>query len=74
MDILGLSMNDGADLRGIPLGKAVVSISAQTQGQGHGYDVRADRRRGARGSRRSVGVGSVPLNPPIAMIAWPDAS
>jgi aerobic carbon-monoxide dehydrogenase large subunit len=35
MDILGLSMNDGADLRIHPSGKAVVSISAQTQGQGH---------------------------------------
>ena len=28
-------MNDGADLRVHPSGKAVVSISAQTQGQGH---------------------------------------
>src|ERR1700749_395627 len=35
MDILGLSMNDGADLRIHPSGKAVVSLSAQTQGQGH---------------------------------------
>jgi carbon-monoxide dehydrogenase large subunit len=35
MDILGLAMNDGADLRIHPSGKAVVSISAQTQGQGH---------------------------------------
>jgi carbon-monoxide dehydrogenase large subunit len=35
MDILGLSMNDGADLRVHPSGKAVVSLSAQTQGQGH---------------------------------------
>ncbi len=35
MDILGMSMNDGADLRVHPSGKAVVSISAQTQGQGH---------------------------------------
>src|SRR5215217_2307853 len=35
MDILGLGMNDGADLRLHPSGKAVVSISAQTQGQGH---------------------------------------
>jgi aerobic carbon-monoxide dehydrogenase large subunit len=35
MDILGLSMNDGADLRVHGNGKAVVSISAQTQGQGH---------------------------------------
>src|SRR5688500_2081906 len=35
MDILGLAMNDGADLRLHPSGKAVVSISAQTQGQGH---------------------------------------
>jgi carbon-monoxide dehydrogenase large subunit len=35
MDILGLAMNDGADLRVHPSGKAVISISAQTQGQGH---------------------------------------
>jgi carbon-monoxide dehydrogenase large subunit len=35
MDILGLSMNDGADLRLHPSGKAVVSLSCQTQGQGH---------------------------------------
>ena len=35
MDILGLAMNDGADLRVHLSGKAMVSISAQTQGQGH---------------------------------------
>ncbi len=35
MDILGLSMNDGADLRVHPSGKAMVSISCQTQGQAH---------------------------------------
>jgi carbon-monoxide dehydrogenase large subunit len=35
MDILGLAMNDGADLRVHPSGKAIVSISAQPQGQGH---------------------------------------
>src|SRR5690349_23400801 len=35
MDILGLAMNDGADLRVHPSGKAVVSLSAETQGQGH---------------------------------------
>jgi aerobic carbon-monoxide dehydrogenase large subunit len=35
MDILGLAMNDGAELRVHPSGKAVLSISAQTQGQGH---------------------------------------
>jgi carbon-monoxide dehydrogenase large subunit len=35
MDILGMSMNDGADLRVHPNGKAVVSLSCQTQGQGH---------------------------------------
>ncbi len=35
MDILGLAMNDGAELRVHPSGKAVVSISAQSQGQGH---------------------------------------
>jgi aerobic carbon-monoxide dehydrogenase large subunit len=35
MDILGLGMNDGADLRIHPTGKAVLAISCQTQGQGH---------------------------------------
>jgi aerobic carbon-monoxide dehydrogenase large subunit len=35
MDILGLGMADGADLRVHPTGTAVLSISVQTQGQGH---------------------------------------
>jgi len=35
MDILGLAMNDGAELRLHPSGKAVISLSAQTLGQGH---------------------------------------
>jgi carbon-monoxide dehydrogenase large subunit len=35
MDILGLGMADGADLRVHPTGKVVLSISVQTQGQGH---------------------------------------
>jgi carbon-monoxide dehydrogenase large subunit len=35
MDILGLGMADGADLRVHPTGKAVLSVSCQTQGQGH---------------------------------------
>ena len=35
MDILGLGMADGADLRVHPTGKAVVRLSVQTQGQGH---------------------------------------
>jgi aerobic carbon-monoxide dehydrogenase large subunit len=35
MDILGLGMADGADLRVLPTGKAVLAISVQTQGQGH---------------------------------------
>src|SRR5215212_6620315 len=35
MDILGLAMNDGADLRVHPTGKAVLRISVKTQGQGH---------------------------------------
>src|SRR6266571_326678 len=35
MDILGLGMNDGADLRVHPTGKAVLAVSCQTQGQGH---------------------------------------
>jgi carbon-monoxide dehydrogenase large subunit len=35
MDIAGLGMNDGAELRLYPTGKAVLGISVQTQGQGH---------------------------------------
>jgi len=35
MDILGLSMNDGVELRIDPTGTAVLRISVQTQGQGH---------------------------------------
>ncbi len=35
MDILGLGMNDGAELRIHPTGKAQLGISVQTQGQGH---------------------------------------
>src|SRR5262249_51030052 len=35
MDIMGLGMNDGATLRVHPTGKAQLSISVQTQGQGH---------------------------------------
>jgi carbon-monoxide dehydrogenase large subunit len=35
MDIAGLGMNDGAELRVHPTGKAVLRISVQTQGQGH---------------------------------------
>jgi aerobic carbon-monoxide dehydrogenase large subunit len=35
MDILGLGMADGAHLRVHPTGKAVLSVSCQTQGQGH---------------------------------------
>jgi carbon-monoxide dehydrogenase large subunit len=35
MDILGLGMADGADLRVHPTGKAVLGISVQSQGQGH---------------------------------------
>jgi carbon-monoxide dehydrogenase large subunit len=35
MDILGLGMADGAGLRIHPTGTAVLSISVQTQGQGH---------------------------------------
>jgi carbon-monoxide dehydrogenase large subunit len=35
MDILGLALNDGAELRVHPSGKAVLSISAQPHGQGH---------------------------------------
>jgi carbon-monoxide dehydrogenase large subunit len=34
-DILGLAMNDGAELRIHPTGKAILKISCQTQGQGH---------------------------------------
>ncbi|MGO9761851.1 MAG: aerobic carbon-monoxide dehydrogenase large subunit [Solirubrobacteraceae bacterium] len=35
MDILGLGMNDGAQLRVHPTGKAQLAISVQSQGQGH---------------------------------------
>jgi carbon-monoxide dehydrogenase large subunit len=35
MDIMGLGMADGADLRVHPTGKVVLAISVQTQGQGH---------------------------------------
>jgi aerobic carbon-monoxide dehydrogenase large subunit len=35
MDIVGLGMADGADLRVHPTGKAVLGISCQSQGQGH---------------------------------------
>lgn len=35
MDILGLGMADGCELRVHPTGKAVLRISVQTQGQGH---------------------------------------
>jgi aerobic carbon-monoxide dehydrogenase large subunit len=35
MDILGLGMADGAELRIHPTGTAVLGISVQTQGQGH---------------------------------------
>jgi aerobic carbon-monoxide dehydrogenase large subunit len=35
MDILGLGMADGADLRIHPTGTAVLGIAVQTQGQGH---------------------------------------
>jgi carbon-monoxide dehydrogenase large subunit len=35
MDIMGMGMADGADLRVHPSGKAVLAISVQTQGQGH---------------------------------------
>jgi aerobic carbon-monoxide dehydrogenase large subunit len=35
MDILGLGMNDGCELRVHPTGKAVVRLSVMSQGQGH---------------------------------------
>jgi aerobic carbon-monoxide dehydrogenase large subunit len=34
-DIIGIKMNDGAELRVHPTGKAILKISSQTQGQGH---------------------------------------
>ena len=49
MDILGLAMNDGADLRVHPSGKAVVSASAPRP------RARATRRRSPRSSPRSSG-------------------
>ena len=50
MDILGLAMNDGADLRVHPSGKAVVSASAPRP------RARATRRRSRRSSPRSSGI------------------
>jgi carbon-monoxide dehydrogenase large subunit len=35
MDILGLGMADGCELRVHPTGKAVVRLSCMSQGQGH---------------------------------------
>ena len=35
MDILGLGMADGCELRVHPTGKALMRLSVQTQGQGH---------------------------------------
>jgi carbon-monoxide dehydrogenase large subunit len=35
MDILGLGMNDGSELRVHPTGKAVLRVSCMSQGQGH---------------------------------------
>jgi carbon-monoxide dehydrogenase large subunit len=34
-DIIGIKMNDGAELRIHPTGKAILKLSCQTQGQGH---------------------------------------
>jgi len=34
-DIIGVKMNDGAELRVHPTGKAILKISSKTQGQGH---------------------------------------
>ncbi|HYJ59853.1 MAG TPA: molybdopterin cofactor-binding domain-containing protein, partial [Actinomycetota bacterium] len=34
-DIMGLKMNDGAEIRIHPTGKAILKISSKTQGQGH---------------------------------------
>ena len=38
MDIAGLGMADGADLRVHPTGTVVLGVSCQTQGQGHAVD------------------------------------
>ncbi len=63
MDILGLGIANGAELRVHPTGKAVLRISVQTQGQGRD-DVRPDRRRGtghpARTSRWCTGTPTRP--------------
>ena len=49
MDILGLGMADGAELRVHPTGKAVLRhLASKTPGPGPRDDVRPDRRRGAR--------------------------
>ena len=60
MDILGLGMADGAELRIHPTGKAVLRISVQTQGQGHettfaqivGHELGLPDRRHRGGARR----------------------
>ena len=56
MDILGLGMADGAEVRVHPTGKAVVRLSVQTQGQGHettfAQIVGRGARHPARGHRR----------------------
>ena len=48
MDIAGLGMADGAELRVHPTGKAVAAHLRQDAGPGPRDDVRPDRRRGAR--------------------------
>ena len=50
MDILGLAMNDGADLRVQPVGEGRGQHQLPAAGSGPRDDVRADRRRGARHS------------------------
>ena len=51
-DIIGLKMNDGAELRIHPTGKAILKISVPDAGPGPRDHVRADRGRGARDPAR----------------------
>ena len=62
MDIAGLGMNDGAELRVHPTGKAVLRISVQTQGQGHETTFAQIVGRGARdpGRRTSTSCTATP--------------
>jgi carbon-monoxide dehydrogenase large subunit len=58
MDILGLGMADGCELRVHPTGKAVAAAVGADAGPGPRDDVRADRRRGDRHPADDIDVGA----------------